>query len=147
MNCISWWRPSSSGIPALGASSATAAIRGTLTGGRHSPRCARSAMWFCCATRCRSVSVASDAVEPGGQRARRHGWRTVGAPAFSALAGLLVLFALVAPNQLSRFSMGAFVRIPVEGLLLVGLVLALRPNGRRVLAMIVGPALGLVTIM
>jgi hypothetical protein len=65
----------------------------------------------------------------------------------TALAGLLVLFALVAPNQLGQLNVAAFVRIPVEGLLLVGLVLLLPPKAQRVLVVIVGVILGLVTVM
>ena len=62
------------------------------------------------------------------------------------MAFLLVWFALVAPNQLSRFSPGAFVRVPIEGLVIlaVGLVLPLRA---RWVATLLGAALGLLTVL
>jgi len=77
----------------------------------------------------------------------RRGWRRVAAWVTTALAALLVLFALIAPNDLSRLTPGAFVRIPVEGLLGVALLLVLPARARRVVAALVGVALGLLTIV
>ncbi|MEU1196581.1 sulfatase [Streptomyces sp. NPDC005813] len=65
----------------------------------------------------------------------------------TALAGVLVLFALLVPNQLDRLAPGAFLRIPVEGVLLAGLLLVLPPRPRRIAAVVVGLVLGLVTIL
>jgi hypothetical protein len=65
----------------------------------------------------------------------------------TALAALLVWIALVAPNDLSRFSPGAFARIPVEGLVVVALVLVLPARAGRVTAAIAGVLLGLLTIV
>ncbi|HYN94007.1 MAG TPA: sulfatase, partial [Pilimelia sp.] len=64
----------------------------------------------------------------------------------TALAVLLVLWALVAPNELERLTPGAFVRLPLEALLGVALALALPARPRRVLAVVVGLGLGLLTI-
>jgi hypothetical protein len=63
------------------------------------------------------------------------------------LAGLLVLLALLAPNDLSRLTPGAFVRIPVEGLLAVALLLLLPARARRAMGAVLGAALGLVTVV
>ncbi|MEV1287406.1 sulfatase [Micromonospora sp. NPDC049679] len=77
----------------------------------------------------------------------RLGTHSVLAWVTSALAGLLVLFALVAPNQLNRLTPGAFVRIPLEGLVAVTLLLVLPGRARRVGAPLLGSALGLLTIL
>ncbi len=63
------------------------------------------------------------------------------------LALLVVWVALVAPNQLGRLTPGAFVRVPLEGLVVIALALVLPPNGRRFLAYVVGPLLGLLVIV
>ena len=65
----------------------------------------------------------------------------------TVLAGLLVWFALVAPNELDKLTPEAFVRIPLEGLLFVGLVFVLPPKVGRVAAVVVGVALGLLAIL
>jgi len=77
-----------------------------------------------------------------GRRVRR-----VAASVTTALAGALVLFALIAPNQHSQLTPTAFVRIPVEGLLGVAVLLVLPPRARRVVAALAGAALGLLTIL
>ncbi|MFC0436698.1 sulfatase-like hydrolase/transferase [Kutzneria buriramensis] len=75
------------------------------------------------------------------------GTRRVLAVVASLLAFLLVLFALVAPDDLTQLTPLAFVRIPVEGLVGV-LVVLLLPNGwRKPVALIGGGALGVLTIL
>jgi hypothetical protein len=73
--------------------------------------------------------------------------RTVVAGALTLLACLLVWFALVAPSQLGRLTPMAFVRIPLEGLVLVALVLVLPHGARRTVAAFVGVLLALVSIL
>jgi hypothetical protein len=73
--------------------------------------------------------------------------RRLAAGAGSVLAFALVLFALVGPDQLNRLTPVAMVRIPVEGLIGVGLVLVLPARARRVLAVAAGVLLGLLTII
>ena len=51
------------------------------------------------------------------------------------------------PNQPSRLTPGAFVRLPLEGLVVVALALVLPATARRLLACVVGPALGLLVIV
>jgi hypothetical protein len=65
----------------------------------------------------------------------------------AVLACLLVMFALIAPNDITRFTPGAFVRIPLEGLVGVVLVLVLPGRARRVVATLAGVALGLLAIV
>ena len=63
------------------------------------------------------------------------------------LAVLLVWFSLIFPDQLSQLTPGAFLRLPVEGLLLVAIGLVLPGAWRRVMATVVGLALGLMAIL
>jgi phosphatidylglycerophosphate synthase len=63
------------------------------------------------------------------------------------LAAVLVWAALVAPDQPKYLTPSAFVRIPLEGLVLVALALVLPLTARRILAGVVGPALALVVIL
>ena len=65
----------------------------------------------------------------------------------TALAFLLVMFALVAPDNLKEISLGSFARIPVEGLLGMALVLLLPARAGRVAAGLAGLALGLLTVV
>ena len=83
-----------------------------------------------------------------GRRPRRARVRTRRVAAvLTILAVLLVWVALVAPDQPSRLTPGAFVRLPLEGLVVVALALALPATARRLLAWVVGPALGLLVIV
>jgi hypothetical protein len=65
----------------------------------------------------------------------------------TALACLLVLFSLVAPDEISHLTPGAFVRVPLEGLVGVAVVLALPGGARRVVAIAVGVLLGLLAVL
>ncbi|MBQ1042522.1 MULTISPECIES: sulfatase [unclassified Micromonospora] len=78
----------------------------------------------------------------GAGRARR----LLGA-AVTTLAGVLVLVALVAPNEVNRLTFGALLRIPVEGLLAVALLLVLPARPRRVVATLLGALLGLILVL
>ena len=84
---------------------------------------------------------------PAHRAAGRPGLRTAVAWSATILACLLVWFALVAPNDLSELTPGAFLRLPVEGLIVVALALVLPPAARRILAAAVGVFLGLLTIL
>ena len=93
-----------------------------------------------------SEPPSSDADQPAraGGRARV---RTAAAWLATVLAALLVWFALVGPDQLDRLGPGAFLRIPIEGLVIVALSLILPPRARRILAVIAGVLLGLLTVV
>ncbi len=65
----------------------------------------------------------------------------------TVLAGLFVLLALVAPNEVGSLTPSAFVRIPAEALVGIALLLVLPSRVARVLAVLAGAALGLLTIL
>lgn len=65
----------------------------------------------------------------------------------TVLAGVLLLFALLVPNRLERLGPEAFFRLPAEGILLAGLLLALPPRSRRLMAVVSGALLGLLTVL
>ncbi|MFJ5774071.1 sulfatase [Streptomyces sp. NPDC093094] len=65
----------------------------------------------------------------------------------TVLAGLLVLVALLLPNRLERLSPGSFLRVPAEGVVLAGLLLALPARARRIAAVATGVFLGLLTLL
>jgi phosphatidylglycerophosphate synthase len=78
----------------------------------------------------------------GGERVR-----TGIAAVLTILALVIVWGALVAPDQPSGLTPGAFVRLPLEGLLLIALAVVLPATTRRLLAGVVGPVLALVVIL
>jgi phosphatidylglycerophosphate synthase len=73
--------------------------------------------------------------------------RAILAAALTIAAILLVWVALVAPDHPSRLTLSAFVRLPLEGIVLVALALVLSATARRVLALVVGSVLGLLVIV
>jgi phosphatidylglycerophosphate synthase len=73
--------------------------------------------------------------------------RTSTAAAVTIVALLFVWFALVAPDHPARLTPSTFLRLPLEGIAVLALALALPAKGRRVLAWIVGPILGLLVIV
>jgi hypothetical protein len=80
------------------------------------------------------------------QRVRRRVHPTV-SRTLSVVACLVVWLALVAPDDLGDLTPLRFARVPVEGLVLVGLALVLRPRGRRIAAVLFGLVLGLLVIV
>ncbi|HEX5608938.1 MAG TPA: CDP-alcohol phosphatidyltransferase family protein [Solirubrobacterales bacterium] len=81
-----------------------------------------------------------------GEAAPAHG-RTVVAVLLTALSIAIVWAALVAPDQPGQFGSIAFLRVPIEGLVLIALALALPVTGRRILAVLAGLALALVVVL
>jgi phosphatidylglycerophosphate synthase len=82
--------------------------------------------------------------------ARPHRRRTDGglmAGVVTAAAALLVWLALLVPDDIGQLSLGAFLRIPLEGLLVVALLLLLPPRLRRPTAALLGLALGLLAFV
>ncbi|WP_373299533.1 sulfatase-like hydrolase/transferase [Amycolatopsis acidiphila] len=86
--------------------------------------------------------VAAD--EPANEKPRG---RRIAARVLTVLACLLVLFALLVPDQLSGFTVWAFLRIPVEALVVAGLALLLPARPRRIVAAVLGAGLGVVLIV
>ncbi|MGP3925829.1 sulfatase [Streptomyces sp. 8N616] len=89
----------------------------------------------------------NEAVAGGGWREEHPAAAQAVARVTTVCAAVLVLLALLLPNDLARLTPGAFVRIPVEGLLGAALLLMLAPKARRVVAVAVGAGLGLLTIL
>jgi hypothetical protein len=73
--------------------------------------------------------------------------RAAGRVAVTVLAALLVWFALVAPNDLRDISAGAFLRIPLEGVIISAVLVLLPPRPRLVAAAALGALLGVLTIL
>ena len=71
----------------------------------------------------------------------------IAARASTLFACLLVLLALLTPDEFSRLTPGAFVSVPLEGLLWVALLLVLPRRATSVAAPFVGVALGLLGIL
>jgi phosphatidylglycerophosphate synthase len=69
------------------------------------------------------------------------------AAALTLLALAVVWAALVAPVRPWLFTPGSFVRLPLEGLVVVGLAVALPTRARRVVPWVIGPALGLLVLI
>jgi phosphatidylglycerophosphate synthase len=69
------------------------------------------------------------------------------AVALTVLALLLVWAALVAPNQPSRLTVGAFARLPLELLVAVAVAALLPATPRRVLAVVVGAILSVLVLV
>jgi phosphatidylglycerophosphate synthase len=65
----------------------------------------------------------------------------------AALAVVFLWFALVAPDRTWQFSLGAFVRVPIELLVLVAVALVLPPWPRRIVATVVGILIGLLSVV
>jgi len=92
--------------------------------------------------------VAQDQVPDGdtGQPQRGPLRRGI-AVALTVLALLLVWAALVAPNHPSGLNLGAFVRLPLELLVVVAVAARLPATPRRVLAVVVGAGLSLLVLV
>jgi phosphatidylglycerophosphate synthase len=67
--------------------------------------------------------------------------------AITAASVVLVWGVLVAPDRLSQLTPAAFVRIPVEGLVLVAIALVLPAWPRRIVAAVAGVTFGLLTLV
>jgi hypothetical protein len=73
--------------------------------------------------------------------------RTVIAAVLTILAVAIVWAVLVAPDQPQYLTLNAFLRLPLEGLVLIALAVALPTRGRRILAVTVGVALTFVVTL
>jgi phosphatidylglycerophosphate synthase len=69
------------------------------------------------------------------------------AGSLSAVAALLVWVALAWPDRLDQLTVGSFVQIPLEGLVLIATALVLPARPRTVLAGLAGGALGLLVLL
>jgi hypothetical protein len=89
------------------------------------------------------------AADPGGTRRsrRRQRLRTVARHAGTVLGALLLWFALVGPNRPDQLTPMAFVRLPIEGLVLAALLLVLPGRWSRITAAAAGAILALLTVV
>jgi hypothetical protein len=76
----------------------------------------------------------------------RVGLGRVGAAVLTVLSGVLVWFGLTAPDRVDDLTPAAFLRLPLEAVLLTALVLVLPDRARRVTATVAGLVLGLLTV-
>ncbi|HWH65968.1 MAG TPA: CDP-alcohol phosphatidyltransferase family protein, partial [Gaiellales bacterium] len=83
----------------------------------------------------------------GGLGRRHKPVRVAISGALTLLAFLLVWAALVAPDQPGLFTPRAFVKLPLEGVIVLALALVLPVPARRLLAWVVGPAIGLLIVV
>ena len=67
--------------------------------------------------------------------------------ALTLACAVLVLGALLAPNQVSSLGPAAFIRLPLEALIAVAVLRLLPPRPRRLLAAVLGVLLGLMLII
>jgi len=111
-------------------------------------------VWWLWSHRRKEAARSGDGADPGPADGRPadpgRGWaraRTVAAVGLTALSIAIVWAALVAPDQPGRFGSSAFLRVPIEGLVLIALALALPLTGRRILAVLAGLALALVAVL
>jgi phosphatidylglycerophosphate synthase len=73
--------------------------------------------------------------------------RAVVAVLLTALSIAIVWAALVAPDQPDHFGSIAFLRVPIEGLVLIAIALALPVAARRIMAVLAGLALALAVVL
>jgi hypothetical protein len=85
-------------------------------------------------------------VPVAGGRAGTRRLRHIRGRSIDALAVLLVFVALLAPNRLNVLTLSVFLRLPIEAIVGAALVLVLPRRAGRVLAVLGGAALGLLTI-
>jgi len=74
-------------------------------------------------------------------------YRALSARLLTGLAGLLVWLALVLPDRPEQLTPLAFLRLPIEGLALLGLGLVLRSRARQLAALLAGVVLGLLVLL
>ena len=65
----------------------------------------------------------------------------------AALAVVFLWFALVAPDRSWQFTVGSFIRVPIELLVLVAVALVLPPWPRRIVAIVAGLLIGLLSVV
>jgi phosphatidylglycerophosphate synthase len=78
---------------------------------------------------------------------RRGRLRAAAGVMLTVLAVAVVWVALVAPDEPQHITFSAFVRIPLEGLVLIALAVVVPANPRRIMALITGLALTVVVVL
>jgi phosphatidylglycerophosphate synthase len=88
----------------------------------------------------------ADATPPGTDPGRGRARKSI-AVGLTVLAAVLVWAVLVAPDQPKYLTLSAFLRIPLEGLVVIAVALFLPAIPRRILAVMAGLALTLVVVL
>ncbi|MFL5860482.1 MAG: CDP-alcohol phosphatidyltransferase family protein [Solirubrobacteraceae bacterium] len=91
-------------------------------------------------------SSGPDVDPPPGPRRGRGPMRRSVSGTLTILAAIVLWAALVAPDQPKHVTLSGFLRLPLEGLVLIAVALVLPVTARRVLAAVAGPLLALVVI-
>jgi phosphatidylglycerophosphate synthase len=84
---------------------------------------------------------------PDASNSERGRTRKVLAGALTVLAFLVVWAALVGPDQPIQYRPSGFLRLPLEGFILVAALVVVPARARRVAVWVVGPLLGLVILL
>jgi phosphatidylglycerophosphate synthase len=104
-------------------------------------------VWWLWRRRHDSPGAAQPVLSPTAGHARWRRARSRVGAVFTILAGVLVWVALVAPDQPRYLTPSAFIRLPLEGLVMIALAAVLPSAGRRLLAGAVGVLLGPLVIL
>ena len=94
-----------------------------------------------------AASAPSGAVADGAASGSAGPIRRVVASAVTGLAFALVWMALAAPDRPDQLTVGGFVRIPIEGVILIVIVLVVPPRSARVIALVSGAVLGVLALI
>ncbi|MGN9777003.1 sulfatase-like hydrolase/transferase [Micromonospora sp. H33] len=96
-----------------------------------------------------STAQPNESTEPDSGRTAKAAarWRRVAGWLATAAAVVLVLVALGAPHRPGHLTPAALVRIPLEGLVLAAVLLALPARARRPVATLAGVTLGLLVVL
>jgi hypothetical protein len=95
----------------------------------------------------RAAETDSGPARPGAPDPGRGRARTVIATALTILAFLLVWAALVGPDRPVQFRPSGFLRLPLEGFVLIVVAAVVPPRTRHVLVWVIGPLIGLVVLL
>jgi hypothetical protein len=97
----------------------------------------------------RPSSANPESGKDGAERKHKHPWLSL---TLTVIAAIVVFLALVVPDTLTRpragqFVPGAFLRIPLEGIVGAALLIVLPFRPRRVAALLMGAGLGVLTLL
>lgn len=104
-------------------------------------------VWWLWRRRGVGLGVVGDPAEEQHSSEVRAKVRAAAAVPTTALAVGFIWFALIAPNHINELTPAAFLRIPLEGLLVAALVLVLPARAGTILAVVVGGILGILTLL
>jgi hypothetical protein len=95
----------------------------------------------------RVTHLTESAVDPDPDVVPPSRRRRIASALLTALAVALVFAALVGPDQLVQITPAAFLRFPLEAIVVAALLLVLPPRAGRVLTIVLGVLLGLIAVV